>query len=349
MLKYLLYPFAMLYGLVVKIRNYLFDKGFFRSTPIKGTICVGNLTVGGTGKTPFTEYLISLLKAETEIAVLSRGYKRKTKGFLLADSQSNATAIGDEPYQMFSKFPNVPLAVDEERLNGIRAIRQLNPKNQIIILDDAFQHRRVKAELNILLTDYHNPIYSDFFLPMGRLRDSFAERKRAQLIIVTKCPKDLSQQKKDEITKRLRLMPHQEVFFSSITYGTLKPVFATEILTNPQLTKQLQTVALAGIAKPGLFFNHLEQSSNLQHTISLSDHHQFSEKKIKAIFDKFSQMPNEPKAIVTTEKDAVRLKEFVNLPLEIKTCLYYLPMEVEFLQGSKSSINQIIQSYVRET
>lgn len=349
MLKHLLWPFALLYGLVVKARNYLFDRGILRSAPIKGTICVGNLTVGGTGKTPFTEYLIGLLKDQAEIAVLSRGYKRKTKGFVLADTQSNATAIGDEPYQIFLKHSEIPIAVDEDRINGIQSIRQQHPNNKIIILDDAFQHRRVKAELNILLTDYNNPIYSDHFLPVGRLRDSFAERKRAQLVVVTKCPSDLSEEEQQGIVKKLRLTAQQHVYFSTIRYGDLKPVFAQEEPKPLQLTEQLNIIALAGIANPSPFFNYLQKSCNVEHTISLGDHHPYHEKKIKAIFDLLSQIQHKEKAVITTEKDAARLKEFEYLPHEMKRYFYYLPIEMDFFEEYKNDFNLKVQSYVNKT
>lgn len=349
MLKHLLCPFTLLYGLVIKVRNCLFHWKILRSTPIKGTICVGNLTVGGTGKTPFTEYLINLLKDQTEIAVLSRGYKRKTKGFVMADAKSSAAIIGDEPYQIYLKHSEIPIAVDEDRINGIQTIRHRHPNNRVIILDDAFQHRRVKAGLNILLTDYHNPIYSDYFLPVGRLRDSFAQRKRAQMIVVTKCPENLSQQEQQEITKRLRLLPHQELFFSTIKYGSLKPVFPLEEYNPLQLTEQLSIIALAGIANPAPFFNFLKKRGNVERTISLGDHQPYQEKKIKAIFDLLWQIPNKAKAIVTTEKDAARLKEFAHLPQEMKRYFYYLPIEMDFLEGYKNDFNLKVQAYVNKT
>lgn len=349
MLKHLLWPLALLYGFAVKMRNLLFNMGILKSVYFGKTICVGNLTVGGTGKTPHTEHLIKLIKPTANVATLSRGYKRSTKGFMLANDSCNASTIGDEPYQIFSKFPNITVAVDENRVRGINTLRSIKPQLDIIILDDAFQHRYAKAELNILLTDYSNLIYSDFFLPVGRLRDSFSERKRGHMVVVTKCPHDLSPEKQDEIKGKLKLRPNQSVYFSAIEYGDIKPVFENSSFSDYSLSPNLTVVGVAGIANPKPFFNHLSHYTNLYHSIPLTDHFNFSEKKIRAIFEKFSQILHDPKAIITTEKDASRLREFSYLPDELKRCFYYLPIEVVFLGSNNGEFNRKIQSYVRKT
>ncbi len=349
MLKHLLWPLALLYGFAVKMRNLLFNLGILKSVYFSKTICVGNLTVGGTGKTPLTEHLIKFIKPTANVATLSRGYKRSTKGFILANENCNASTIGDEPYQIFSKFPNITVAVDENRVRGIKTLRSIKPQPDIIILDDAFQHRYARAELNILLTDYSNLIYSDFFLPVGRLRDSFSERKRAHIVVVTKCPHDLTSEKQDEIKGKLRLKSNQNVYFSAIEYGDIKPVFNDSSFLNYSLSPKLTVVGVAGIANPKPFFNHLSRYSNLNYSVPLADHFNFSEKKIRAIFDKFSQIQQDPKAIITTEKDASRLREFSYLPDELKRYFYYLPIELVFLGNNSEEFNRKIQSYVRNT
>ncbi|MDD2277644.1 MAG: tetraacyldisaccharide 4'-kinase [Bacteroidales bacterium] len=348
MLKHLLWPLALLYGFAVKLRNALFNIGILKSVYFSKTICVGNLTVGGTGKTPLTEHLIKLIKPTSKVATLSRGYKRKTKGFILANERCNASTIGDEPYQIFSKFSDITVAVDENRVRGINTLRDINPQLDTIILDDAFQHRYVKAGLNILLTDYSNLIYSDFFLPVGRLRDSFSERKRADMVVVTKCPHNLSIEKQSEIKSKLRLKQNQEIYFSAIQYGNIQPIFNNSGASNLSLSPNLTVVAVAGIANPKPFFNYLSQHANCNDTLPLTDHFNFTEKKIRTIFEQFSQIQHESKAIITTEKDASRLRGFSDLPNEIKGYFYYLPIEVVFLGTSNEEFNHKIQSYVRE-
>ena len=227
-----LYPVSWIYGAVVVMRNKLFDWGIFRSKSFDvPVICVGNLAVGGTGKTPHTEYLIKLLRDKYQVAVLSRGYKRRTKGYVLATPQCTAKTIGDEPYQMYTKFSSVTLAVDEKRCHGIEKLLKLKePSTDVILLDDAFQHRHVKAGLNILLTDYHRLFCDDTLLPAGRLREPVSGKNRAQIVIVTKCPQDIKPIDYNIITKRLNLYPYQRLFFSSFRYGNLQPVFSLSLI-----------------------------------------------------------------------------------------------------------------------
>jgi len=349
MIRLLLAPFALLYGIAIYARNFMFDIGLIKSTSFSNAIiCVGNLTVGGTGKTPHIEYIIRTLSPHFKVAMLSRGYKRKTSGFLMASNRSSATDIGDEPLQVFKKFPDITVAVDEKRVNGIKQLISRKPNLNAILLDDAFQHRHLKPGLSILLTDYSNPIYNDYLLPMGKLRDSFKERNRAQIVVVTKCPKDLSNSEQKEIITKLKLKDNQPVYFSTLTYGQPKPVFQ-DLEFDPSSLKATSCMALAGIANPTPFFNHVRKHFTLNNCITLPDHYQFTEKKIKAIFEKFSTKKGKPEYIITTEKDATRLQDFTQLPNSIKRVFLFIPIEVEFLNDKGNEFNYKINQYVKES
>lgn len=348
MLKILLFPLALLYGIAVYFRNYLFDIGVLKSKKFdQATICVGNLTVGGTGKTPHIEYLIKLLQKDFSIATLSRGYKRKTKGFIVANESSSATHIGDEPFQMFSKFPNITVSVDEDRVRGINGLNSLYPNLDVILLDDAFQHRYVSPGISILLTDFKNLVTRDIFLPAGRLRDSIKQIKRADIVIVTKCPEKIEKIDIQNFREELKLSVKQDLYFSKIKYGDIKPVFDKSLGIIDQ-SEDTKITALAGIANPKPMLEHLEKSYTITNKIILPDHYHFSEKKIRAIFESFSQIRAKAKIIVTTEKDASRLRSLSNLPDEIKKYFYFLPIEVEFLYGAEE-FNDKIYSYVRKS
>lgn len=347
--RFLLSPLALLYGIAIYIRNWLFDLGILKShsfsTP---TICVGNLTVGGTGKTPHIEYLVNLLQNNFSVATLSRGYKRKTKGFLLANPASNAHDIGDEPMQIKLKFPNITVAVDENRVRGINNLLESNPSIDVVLLDDAFQHRYVKAGLNILLTDYNNLIYKDYFLPVGRLRDSIVQKRRANTVIVTKCPANLKIAEQKAIAAKLKLSEKQELYFTSLKYGSLKPVFDDKNIDENSISN-CQIIALAGIANPIPFFEYLKNEYTVCDIMQYSDHYHFTETKIRAIFEKFSMHPNKPGAIVTTEKDAARIKVFKELPIEMRSAFYYIPIEVDFLNAQGNDFNNKLHEYVRKS
>ena len=256
-LRLLLFPFAFIYGIVIYIRNFLFDKKILYSkhfsTP---TICVGNISVGGTGKTPMTEMLLSFLQNDYKIATLSRGYKRKTTGFLIAKENTTALEIGDEPMQFHQNFPNVLVSVGEDRANAIQQLEQLSSKPEVIILDDAMQHRKVKADCNILLTDYSNLYVDDYFLPVGSLRDQRSSAKRANIIVVTKCPSNMDLEEKAEIEKRINKRPYQQLFFSTIAYGTPYDLFTKEPYN---FSNSDETIAIAGIAKPQPYFDYLQK------------------------------------------------------------------------------------------
>lgn len=349
MLKILFAPLALLYGIAVYIRNYLFDIKLLKSSQFNiETICIGNLTVGGTGKTPHTEYLIELLKKEFKIATLSRGYKRRTNGFILADQTSNASSIGDEPYQMYCKFQDITVAVDEKRVRGINQIKQNIPDIEVILLDDAFQHRYVKPGCSILLVDYNNLITKDYFLPLGTLRDSITQTHRADIIIVTKCPASLKPIEQRIVTKELNPFPYQKIYFTTMVYGDLTPVFSKNN-NIVQLSKEITSFALAGIANPIPFFDHLKAVTTLIQSVALSDHYHFTEKKINAIFEEFSVINAKNKVIVTTEKDASRLRSLEKLDDEIKKSFYFIPIKVKFLNDGELEFNKKIQSYVRKS
>lgn len=315
----ILYPISVLYGEIAKIRNKMYDKGVFKSTAFDiPVIVVGNLSVGGTGKTPQIEYLIRLLKKDYKVAVLSRGYKRKSKGFLIADDTSNATKIGDEPYQYYKKFKDIIVAVDADRVNGINQLKLLESPPEIILLDDAFQHRKVQAGFNILLTPYNDLYVDDAVLPSGNLREKIEGADRAQVIIVTKCPNNLSEKEQYEIAAKLEPTMYQTVFFSKISYDEVVKNEDSKIALKD--LKKHQVLLITGIANPKPLVNYLEkQEINFEH-LKYADHHNFSKKELKEIEKKFDTISSKNKVILTTEKDYVRLNNNLNISyIEIKT------------------------------
>lgn len=353
-IRYWLYPLAWLYGLGVGLRNKLFDWGWLRSKSFNvPVICVGNLAVGGTGKTPHTEYLIKLLqKAGMNVATLSRGYKRKSKGYVLADAGSDARQIGDEPYQMKNKFAGIRVAVDENRCHGIEELLKLkNPAVDVVLLDDAFQHRYVKAGLNILLTDYHRLLCEDALLPAGRLREPASGKNRAQIVVVTKCPDTIKPIDFNIITKRLHLFPYQQLYFSRFRYGRLMPLFPEKVgkekvITQPE--EDDRVLLVTGIASPAPLMEKMESHTSHVKLLAFDDHHEFSPKDLQLIEERFLQLPEGKRMIITTEKDAARLKSHPGLNEALKPYIYVLPIEIEFLQNQQYIFNQNIISYVRK-
>ena len=336
LLRKLLFPFAVFYGAITGIRNFLFDKGILQSHSFKlPVIAVGNLSVGGTGKSPQIEYLIRLLSLKYKVATLSRGYKRESKGFVLAKANATAGLLGDEPYQFFRRFKNIQVAVDSDRNNGINQLLLQAVIPEVILLDDAYQHRKVKAGMYILLTAYGDLYATDWMLPSGNLRESRSGADRAAVVVVTKCPHDLSYQEQKEIEKKLKLRDNQYLYFTAISYddqvyGEASTYLVAEIL-------KTEKVLIAGIAKPEPFFNHLKNTNDV--CLSFPDHHNFSEKEIENI-KKITQN----KIIITTEKDYVRLQG--RLAVEQ---LFYLPIQTVFLPNSTLSGNdfdQTILNYV---
>lgn len=346
-------PLSWLYGMVVRLRNKLFDWGWLRSKSFDvPVICVGNLAVGGTGKTPHTEYLIKLLqKNGVNVATLSRGYKRKSRGYVLADDKSDARQIGDEPYQIKSKFPDVRVAVDEDRCHGIEQLLKLEkPAVEVVILDDAFQHRHVKAGLSILLTDYHRLLCDDALLPAGRLREPASGKNRAQMVIVTKCPDDIKPIDFNIIAKRLQLYPFQQLYFSRFRYGMLTPLFPARA-NKRQLFSALngdeQVLLVTGIASPAPLVREVESYASHVKLLAFGDHHDFTAKDLGQIKEQFLHLEEWKRLIITTEKDAARLKHHPALDEGLKPYIYVLPIEIEILQNQQFIFNQNITGYVR--
>jgi|SRR5665213_1058186 len=371
-LRWLLFPFSLLYGLVVMIRNWCYDAGIFKSHRFnKPIIAVGNLDVGGAGKTPMTEYLSRLLKDNYKLATLSRGYRRETKGFIEVGSRKSevgsqepgtvpgvlsgttswndapgaASQVGDEPAQFSHKFPDITVAVCEKRVEGIN---NLLPGHDVILLDDAFQHRAVQAGLSILLFDYNRLDEPHLLLPAGNLREPFSGRWRAQMIVVTKCPPNLTDDERSEIYYKIGPLPYQSLFFTSIGYQQLQPFFGTA--AGIGVDAETTVFLLTGIANAAPLVRYLCKST--PHIIhhKYPDHHRFTPKNIAKLAEEFGACPSLKKIIVTTEKDAMRLEE---LRLDAaqydawKSALYILPIQVEFLDGDGPRFDQLITDYVR--
>jgi len=331
-LRKLLLPFSLLYLLVTAVRNVLYNLGIFKSHsfPVP-VIAVGNLSTGGTGKTPQTEYLIRLLSDKYKVATLSRGYKRKSEGFVLGSSASDAAILGDEPFQFYQKFPQIRVAVDANRKNGIEQLLALSPKPEIIVLDDAYQHRRVKAGFYILLTAYGDIYADDFLLPAGNLRESSLGADRADVIIVTKCPVALTEMARQDIIKKLKPKKSQKVYFTCIEYDN--EVYSEIGRKDVAEIKGTDKLLVAGIAKPKPFFKHLQHQND--ETLAYPDHHDFSEDELEDL-----EKRSLDKIIVTTEKDYVRLRG--SLP---KDKLYYLPIQSRFLTDG-AEFDKTILDYV---
>lgn len=321
----------------------MFNTGMLKSKEFGiPVICIGNISVGGTGKTPHTEMVIAELKKEFRVGCLSRGYKRRTSGFILADSQSTADEIGDEPYQIKSKFPDILMASDANRVRGIEKLLRQKPCPEVIVLDDAFQHRYVKAGKNIVLIDYNHPVYRDYLLPMGRLRETKSALRRADYIIVTKCPDSLTPLERRIIFKHLRIKPYQQLFFTCMEYGKITALEAD--ITEPVLNKQTSLLCVTGIAHPEPYLNHLNQYTEHITELRYPDHHRFTGKDLRDIESAFHQICNPEKYIFTTEKDAARLKN-CPLPEEIKKRIYYIPIQPIFL-NKKEILIQELKNYV---
>ncbi|MBR6120941.1 MAG: tetraacyldisaccharide 4'-kinase [Prevotella sp.] len=347
----LLLPFSWLYGLGVGFRNFLFDMRVLKSRSFDvPVISVGNITVGGTGKTPHVEYLVRLLQKKLRVAVLSRGYKRKTRGFVLADDSTTVAQIGDEPYQMKQKFGNVTVAVDKKRVHGIEQLTSQDTNLDVVLLDDAFQHRYVKPGINILLVDYHRLIIYDKLLPAGRLREPLSGKNRADIVIVTKCPKDLKPMDYRVITKAMDLFPYQHLYFTTLNYGKMYPLYNNikGMRAIEQIGADEHVLLLTGIASPKQLQIDLAPYASQLTTLTFPDHHNFRKKDIRRLNELFEKMPA-PKCIITTEKDAARLKTNGNgLSEEVRKSIYALPVEVQFMQEQEASFNENIIGYIRK-
>ena len=345
-----LLPLSWIYGLGVGIRNRLFDMGILKSRDFKvPVISVGNITVGGSGKTPHVEYLVRLLRDKNKVAVLSRGYKRKSRGYVLADKDATARMIGDESYQMKKKFPDVYVAVDKNRCHGIeRLTEDENTKDtDVILLDDAYQHRYVKPGVNILLVDYHRLIIYDKLLPAGRLREPKQGKNRADIVIVTKCPRNLKPMEFRVLTRAMDLYPYQKLFFTTLKYNKLKPLYFGEDRPVSDIQPEENILLLTGIASPKQMIIDLEPYTKNITPLTYPDHHQFKRKDIERINELFAAMP-EPKMVITTEKDNARLFGVEGLSDEVRQHIYMLPVEIEFMLEQQEEFNEKIIGYVRK-
>ncbi len=344
-----LLPLSWIYGSIVRFRNWLFDIGLKKSRAFSlPIISVGNITVGGSGKTPHVEYLIRLLQDKMKVAVLSRGYKRKSHGYVLAEEDTTMPEIGDEPFQMHKKFPDIFVAVDTKRVRGIENLQgdEKTKDIDVVLLDDAFQHRYVKPGINILLVDYHRLIIYDKMLPAGRLREPLSGKNRADIVIITKCPKDLKPMEFRVLTKAMNLYPFQKLYFTCINYDNPKGVFVDQQMELEQL-KDYHVLLLTGIASPKQMEHDLKPMVKSLTTLSFGDHHRFKAKDVDRINETFESLP-EPHIIITTEKDAVRLRETDGLYEKVKESMYELPIKVIFMLEQEENFNEKIISYVRK-
>ena len=342
----LLAPISWIYALILKTRHKLYDWGILKSRSFSvPTVCVGNLALGGTGKTPHTEYLIRLLKDKFNVAVLSRGYGRESKGYVLADESATYRKIGDEPMQYHSKFPDITVAVDENRCEGVQKLMQLEKAPDVILLDDAYQHRRIKPGLNILLTDYYNVYKKDMLLPAGRLRDVKSEAKRADIIILTKSPQVLLPYDKRDALQIINATPSQKVFFTYIDFKAITPV--NDLAKGINMQDMKSVYLFCGIANPYPLEDHLKRHFNTVITNYYSDHHCYNDLDIDIIVDGFNYVIGNNKIAVTTEKDLMRISnsecihKFDNVPL------FTIPIEVRFNdKNEEEQFNNLILDYV---
>lgn len=345
-LRFYLFPLNIIFRLIIAVRNYFFDNQIMKSNEFDvPIIAVGNLTTGGTGKTPHVEYLIRLLKNDFKTSTLSRGYGRKTFGFIQANEETTAREIGDEPYQIYHKYKkDIDVFVEAKRIMGVINIMSVKPQTDVILMDDAFQHRAIAPGFSVLLTDYNHPYYKDFILPVGNLREPINGRKRADVIIVTKCPKDLGENEKEEIIKKLKPFAHQNVYFTGIRYGSVKSFNESFPPINLKDLSTKKVVLITGIAKPDTLLKMLNKHNVDFKHLKYPDHHHFSKKNISNIIDIFGENQKQEKIILTTEKDAVRLKNYKELS---HLPVYYVEIEVEFLKDKELFDNQII-NYVKQ-
>jgi tetraacyldisaccharide 4'-kinase len=343
-IRLILIPFSFIYGGIIWVRNQLFNTNILRSAKFNfPLICIGNLAMGGTGKTPMVEYIIQLLNGKYKVATLSRGYKRKTKGFLIAIENTSAVDIGDEPMQIHKKFPGITVAVSEERILGIPLLLKERPETEVILLDDAFQHREIKAGLNILLTDYNNLYSHDLLFPSGGLRDNKKSSKRADIIIVTKCNSNLSTELSEKVINELKPLDNQKIYFTDILYNNAIHLFTRENLI---LEPDMFVLLICGIANPQPIKEFLDKQVSEYEMLKYNDHHIFNKANIAEIKNRFLKNKNEKKIILTTEKDGVKLMKFEKELDQIS--IYVLPMSHRFLFGMATQFEKNIREFISE-
>lgn len=343
-MKHLLLPFTLIFSIVTTIRNALFDLGVLKSTAFhRPVICVGNITVGGTGKSPCIQYLARLLQPHTRLGLISRGYKRKSKGLQRVEVHSTADHAGDEPLQFKLQFPRAEVAVCANRVKGIAYLLN-QAKVETVLMDDGYQHRKVKAGLNLVLIDYHRPIWKDYPFPSGRLRETRRGLDRAQIILVNKCPGLLEPDARDQLLKKIRPKPGQAVFFSAIQYKPLQPIIQEHA---PIDWTPCPILAVSGIAQPFSFHEQLKKLSPHVRVLQFPDHHAFTPSNMQQIQKQWETHPS-PSAVVMTEKDKVRMQHFSPESYSFLAQAWYLPIELQILFEESSKFDQLILNYVRK-
>ncbi|HEX2969503.1 MAG TPA: tetraacyldisaccharide 4'-kinase [Bacteroidales bacterium] len=350
--NFLLYPLSLAYGIITEIRNFMYNSGILISREFDiPVICIGNITIGGTGKTPHTEYFTEILSKHFKVAVLSRGYKRKTADFRIITPSSTVSEAGDEPLQIAKKFPDLLVVVESNRIRGIDKILELRPDTEVVVMDDGFQHRSLKPGFSILLSDFGRPMQEDHLIPFGSLRERADNMQRADIILITKTPPNISAIDRRLIVSKTNKFSHQNLYFTAIKY--LQPVPVFENINddfNPGWNSFSDNgaVLVTGIANPLPLVEHLKRIfSTLEH-LAFPDHHDFSENDIKNISDTFQNLKTSNRYVITTEKDAMRLREFANIASEIKSCSYYIPVGIEVLNEEKEELDKQIIDYVRK-
>ncbi len=344
LVKILLSPFSLLYGLIIGIRNVFYDIGFLRSTKFSIPIInIGNLSVGGAGKSPHVDYLINLLKPYVRVATLSRGYNRKTQGYLDVKQTNTTLEVGDEPLMFKRKHPDIPVGVAENRTNGISQVLMDHPETHVILLDDAFQHRAISAGMDILLTNYDRLFTDDYLLPAGRLREWRGAYRRADMIIITKCPDILSEDHREKVLKKINPLKSQMVYFSRYTY--YHPYSIYDQSFRP-LTSDTNVVLLSAIANTDYLYSYVKKQVNKIKTIDYSDHYNFEERDIIEVMEKYNRMDAEDKIILTTEKDAMRLSRHIEKMKELNMPVYILPVQVEFLDKDQEKFDEFIKQFL---
>lgn len=346
-LKIILLPISQLFNLVTSLKNYLYKINFFKSTKFDlPIICIGNLSAGGTGKTPHTDYLINLIKTDYHVGVLSRGYNRKTNGYIEIETNSKAENVGDEPLFYKWKHPEAKIVVCEDRVFGITTMAHHEEENYVYLLDDAFQHRSIRAGLNIILTEFDKLYTDDQLLPLGRLRENSSNASRADIIIVTKCPSNLSTKEKNEIKIKLKPETYQLVFFSTMVYQDIYSIFDHTQIENEATTT---TLLVSGIANPAPIETELSSRFKKVYTRTFADHHNFSATDIESIIRTFKSIEDKNKILITTEKDVTRLFQYKQMFIDANINIFCLPIKVKFDKDEKESFDKAIKHYLSIT
>lgn len=339
-----LFPLAIVYGRILSLRNWLYNRKIIGTVTFNlPIICVGNLTVGGTGKSPMVDFLVGFLKNNYPLATLSRGYKRRTSGYILATEQTTAIEIGDEPMQFHLSHPDIAVSVGEKRIEAIPQLLFDRPETKLVILDDAFQHREIVPGFNIILTDYANLYTRDFYLPTGDLRDEKISANRADIIVVTKCPASLTQQQRYEIMQELKPLPHQSVFFTTIQYETPYHIITKE---KTPLSKQHEVLLVCGIANPQPLTDYIHEATKTYDALFYGDHHIYTLENLMEIEERLQYIHDDHKMIVTTEKDAVRLIKFKDKVAKLP--FYVLPIAVQFLFDQEEVFKALVSNYPKQ-